>query len=90
MHLRYCTSAWINKCCPENVCRQIDGFVGASSIYKNELEVCKSTCTNMNRSIMLKGEGILLANLDKYMEVSTCDPGEHVLSMVSGASGDSS
>lgn len=83
-----CTSgtAWLNKCCPENVCRQIDVFVGASSIYKNELEACKSTCTNMNRGIMLKGEGILLADLDKYMGMSTCEPGEHVLPMVSEAS----
>lgn len=64
---------------------QIDVFVGASSIYKNELEVCKSTCTNMNRGIMLKGEGILLADLDKNMELSTCEPGEHILLMITGA-----
>lgn len=59
--------------------------VGASNVYKNELEVCKTTCPNMYRDIMLKGEGILLADLDKYTEVSTREPGEHVLSMVSGA-----
>lgn len=43
---------------------------------------------------MLKGEEILLADLDKYMEVyldkyTTYEPGKHVLSMVSGAEGDS-
>lgn len=26
---------------------------------------------------MLQGEGILLADLDKYMELSTGEPGEH-------------
>jgi len=64
---------------------QIGVFVGASSIYKNELAVCKSTRTNMNRGIVLQAEGILLADLDKYIEVSTCELGKHLLLMVSGA-----
>lgn len=34
---------------------------------------------------MLKGEGIPLADLNKYMEVSACEPGKHILSMVNGA-----
>lgn len=77
-------------------------FCSASSICRNDLELCKSTCANENRGIMLKGEEILLADLDKYMEVylekymevyldkyTTREPGKHVLSMVSGAEGDS-
>lgn len=37
VYLRYHTSAWQNKCCPENVSKQIHVFVGAWSLCRKEL-----------------------------------------------------
>lgn len=40
--------------------------------------------TYMKRGVKIKGEGFLLADLDKYMEVVKRDLGEHFLSVICG------
>lgn len=47
------------------------------------------TCPNMKEGIIIKGEGFLLADLDKYIEVFKREPGEHFLSVICGALGGS-
>lgn len=38
----------------------------------------------MKRGVKIKGEGFLLADLDKYIDVVKRDPGEHFLSVICG------
>lgn len=40
--------------------------------------------TYMKRGVKIKGEGFLLADLDKYIDVVKRDPGEHFLSVICG------